>query len=437
LLSPQQTKVMKLIIILLTTACLQISAKGLSQSISISGKDLLLENIFKEIKKQSGYVVFYNYELVKDAKPVTITVKNASVQEVMNLSLKDQPLSYSIENKTIVITRKKPSSGLNNNEVTSLPPIDVKGRIVNEKGEPLEAVTVTIKGTKTMTATDVNGMFRLRDIDENAVLVFTSVGTEPLEVKVDGRIELPVTLKTKVSAIGEVEVRVNNGYQTVSKERYVGSFAQLDSAAYNRRAGMDIISRLDGMVSGILFDKKSPTVSSELRKVQIRGFSTLTGLSGSANMEPLIVVDNFPFRQDLSTLNPNDIESITVLRDAAATSIWGAQAGNGVIVITTKKGRYNQKLRISLTNTITTQDKQDQYYYPNISVSDFIDMEIAMFNKGYYNADLSNTVNWPVITPVVEVLAKRRSGLISAMDSAMQVDGFRSLDLRRDLDKWV
>ncbi|MET0394335.1 MAG: SusC/RagA family TonB-linked outer membrane protein [Chitinophagaceae bacterium] len=428
---------MKLICVLLTAACLQLPARGFSQSISITGKNLPLESIFKEIKKQSGYVVFYNYDLVKDARPVSLSVKNGSVHQVMTLVLKDQPLSYSIENKTIVITRKAKPVAIDEAPEADAPPIDIKGRIVNENGEPMYRVSITVKNTGKAALSGENGEFSLFGIEPDAVLVITSVNTERLEVKVAGRTQLNITLKNKVSSLGEVEVKVNTGYQSISKERYVGSFVQLDSAAYHRRAGMDIISRLDGLLPGMLFDKKSPNISEQLKKVQVRGFSTLQGLSESANISPLVVVDNFPFRQDLSTLNPNDVESITVLRDAAATSIWGAQAGNGVIVITTKKGRFNQPLRVSVSSNLSVHEKPDQYYVPDMTIDEFIDFETDVFNRGYYNALISNTQTYPVISPVVEVLARRRAGLISAADSAREIDGYRSTDLRKELDRWV
>lgn len=431
-------RIMKLICVLLTAACLQLSARGLAQTITITGKDLPLENIFKEIKKQSGYVVFYNYDLVKDARPVSLSVKNGSVHQVMALVLKDQPLSYSIENKTIVITRKTKTTKADDDlSDADSPPIDIKGRVVNENGEPLEGVSIMVKNGSKAAISITNGEFNLFGIDPDAVLIFTSVNTERLEVKVQGRTQLTITLKNKVSSLGEVQVSVNTGYQYINKERYVGSFVQLDSATYHRRAGMDIISRLDGIAPGILFDKKSPNISDQMKKVQIRGYSTLQGMQESANLSPLVIVDNFPFRQDLSSLNPNDVESITVLRDAAATSIWGAQAGNGVIVITMKKGKYNQPLRVSVSSNISVYEKPDQYYVPAMTVNEFIDFETDVFNRGYYNPLIANTTTYPAISPVVEVLARRRAGLISAEDSAREIHGYRSTDLRKELDKWV
>lgn len=429
-------RIMKLGAFLLLAAAMHVSAKGVTQDrITLSLKNAPLEKVFDAIESQSGFVFIYKNETVKDKK-VSIQVTNASLPAVLEECLKGQDLSYRIVGKSVAIKTVHKGAEITGNELANAPPlIDVKGKVLNEKGDPVEGVTVRVKGTEKFTLTDKNGEFSLVTVERDAVLSFTHITMESFELKVSGQTELLIKLRTKVSSLGEVVVSVNTGYQQVSKERFVGSVSTLDSAAFARRAGMDIISRLDGTVPGVLFDKKGGL--GQLQSVQIRGLSTLTGLTQSASNEPLIIVDNFPFRQQLSTLNPNDIESITVLKDAAAASIWGAQAGNGVIVITTKKGKYNQPLNVTVSSNITFKNKPDVYYYPQITVPDFVDAEIALFKKGAFDADLNNTSSWPVISPVVELLAKRRAGIISAADSASQIDAMKGMDLRRDLNKYV
>jgi TonB-dependent starch-binding outer membrane protein SusC len=430
-------RIMKLAAFFLFTAAMHVSAKGLTQDkITLSLKNAPLEKVFDAIETQSGFVFIYKNETVKDKK-VSIQVTNVSLAEALEECLKGQALSYQIVGKSVAIKTIHKEAGLAENGTANGPPlIDVKGKVLNEKGDPVEGVTVRVKGTEKFTLTDKNGEFSLVTVERDAILLFTHITMEAFELKVSGQTELLIKLRTKVSALGEVTVTVNTGYQQVSKERFVGSVSTLDSTAYNQRPGTDIISRLDGMVPGVLFDKKSPN-GTQLQNIQIRGLSTLSGFTESASNEPLIIVDNFPFKQDLSSLNPNDIESITVLKDAAATSIWGAQAGNGVIVITTKKGRFNQPLKVSVASNLTVQQKPDLYYVPSMKVADFVDAEIYLFGMGKYNDDLANTTTWPVISPVVEMLAKRKAGLISAQDSATQIDAFKSMDVRRDLDKWV
>lgn len=430
-------RIMKLTGFILLTALLQVSAEGLSQRVSISVKDAPLIKVFESITKQTGYHFFYNQEQLHKARRVSLQITNASLDEALVACFKGQPFSYSIVNKIIVVKEKSLAISNYNEEISAGNPplIDVKGKVVNEKGDAVEGVTVKVKGTEKTTLTDKNGEFSFVTVENDAVLVFTHVSMEMFELKVSGKTELLISLRAKFSALGEVTIAVNTGYQKISKERFVGSYSQLDNAAYERRAGMDIIGRLDGTVTSVLFDKKSGSTN-QLQTVQIRGLSTLDNPK-SPNKAPLIILDNFPFRQDIGTINPNDVESISILKDAAATSIWGAQAGNGVIVITTKKGKFNQPLRVSVSSNISIQEKPDQYYYPQMSIPDFVDAEIMLFSKGKYDADLVNTSSWPVISPVVEVLSKRKAGKISATDSAIQIDAFRGLDLRRDLNKYV
>jgi TonB-dependent starch-binding outer membrane protein SusC len=432
----QSLKIMKLLIILLTATALHLSATGYSQKLTLSLRNAPLKQAFIEIRKQSGYDFLYDEAVLKNARNVTVIVKDASLEDVLQQCFRSQPLTYIISGSIITVHAKIAVAPDQRNESVDASPINVKGRVLNEKGEPVAAVTVTIKGSEVSTTTNTNGEFTLNTNEKNATLVFTHVSMETFELDIKGKTEILINLKAKITALGDVLVTVNTGYQKVSKERFVGSFVQLDSAAYHRRAGMDILGRLDGQVTGLLLDKKGFGPLAD--RMQIRGISTLKdGGTISASSAPLVVVDNFPFRQDISTLNPNDIENITILRDAAAASIWGAQAGNGVIVITTKRGRFNQPLRVSVSSNFTISEKPDLYYWPRISSSDFIDAEVFLFNQGYYDGVLSNTLHWPAVTPVVELLSKQRAGEISSMQAASQIDALRNVDIRTDLDRYA
>jgi TonB-linked SusC/RagA family outer membrane protein len=432
----QKFRVMKLTAIFLTITALQVCANGVAQGVTLSLKEVSIKVAFTEIRKQTGYDFFFDDALLKDAKKVTIEAKNASLTNVLDQCFRSQPFSYKITG-SIVTVQPKTYSDLSTNETADASfPIDIKGKVVNEKGEPVEGVTVTAKGTNRFTKTNAAGEFILKAIDKGAVLEFTHVSMETFELEVQGNTELSITLKTKTTALSEVLVTINTGYQQTNKERFIGAFSQLSNEAYERRAGMDIIGRLDGTVTGVLFDKKAGGDVGQLRSIQVRGVSTLN-LSQSPSQAPLVIVDNFPFKQDLNTINPNDIENITVLKDAVAASIWGAQAGNGVIVITTKKSKYKQPFRVSASSNITIQEKPNQYYYPQMAVSDFVDAEIMFFNNGVYDARLANTSTWPVISPVVETLLQRKKGKISPADSTIQINSFKQLDLRRDLDNYV
>lgn len=426
---------MKLTACILLIVCLQARAVGIAQSITISVKDAKLQTIFKEITKQTGYQFLYNDQVLERTKNVSIQLTNASLTQTLDECFKEQPLSYTIENKTVIIKRK--IKGLNNIEAmdifdpqVSVALIDIEGKVLNNKGEPVEGATVAVKGTNKATSTNNKGEFILKGVDGNATLMISGVNIETYELKVNGQVNLVVRVAVRV--LEGKEVIISTGYQKISKERFVGSYAQLDSVAFHRRVGMGIIERLDGTVPGVLFHKKS-----SFSPIQIRGISTL-GIQNTST-EPLVVIDDFPMGEgfNINGINPNDVESLTVLKDAASASIWGSRAGNGVIVVTTKKGRFNQRFRLSVSSNVTVEEKPDLFYYPRVTPSDFIDIEQFLFSKNFYNGNINNTFTYPVISPVVEILARQRAGLITSTDATNQINALRNYDVRDDLNRYV
>lgn len=419
--------IMKFTAIILISACLTASAKGIAQKVTLNEKDVPLEKVFQAIKKQTGYSFFFNEALLKKTNPVTINVKNASLQEALEICFKDQGLGYSIIGSTIVVEEKKISIV---GPIADLPPppIDVSGRVVNETGEPVVGASVQVKGVKTKgTSTDVNGYFELKGVEENATLVISGVNIESVEIKLQGKTDLgSVAVKNKISEGGGVTV--STGYQDIPRERATGSFVKIDNELINRRVTTDILSRLDGVTSGLIFN----TNRREANDISIRGRSTIF-----ANDNPLVVVDNFPYEGDINNINPNDIESISILKDAAAAAIWGARAGNGVIVIITKKGRFNQPLSIEFNNNVNFGEKPDLFYNQGfLNSSDFIDVERQLFNQGYYSSD-ETSLSRPILSPVVEILIKQRDGIISAPETNAQIDALRGIDVRNDLTKYI
>jgi TonB-linked SusC/RagA family outer membrane protein len=421
----QAMRIMKITAVILLAACLQVSARSGAQNITISLKNASLEKVFLEIKKQAGYNFVYNNSLLKETKNVDINVVQATVEEVLQKCFLNQPLTYSIVNKTIIIKPKTESPNEEGSIEQPPPPIDVHGRVVNEKGEPVEGATVTVKGTKNATATDTNGEFTLKNVDENATLVFTSVNMEPFELKVNGKMSLLVNLKTKVATLANTTVEINTGYQLLPKERATGSFNFINSKTFNEQVGTSVLGRLEAIGNSVLVDRKTGNPG-----ILIRGLSTIQGPK-----DPLIIVDNFPYDGDFNNINPNDVESITILKDAAAASVWGTKAGNGVIVITTKKGKFNQPLSVEFNSNITIGDKSDLSYIKQISSSDLINTEIFLYSKGYYDNLFTNN-SQPAISPVVEILKRRALGQITTGDSASQIDALRGLDIRNDFNNY-
>lgn len=309
---------------------------------------------------------------------------------------------------------------------------EVEGQVINAEEKPVPSVTLKVKGTNIETQTSESGFFRFEvDISDEKILSLSSLGYVDKEVSivVDKLSLWKIILDKEIRNLDEVTV--STGYESIPKERATGSFSVIDNDLFNRQMSTDVISRLDGLVPGLYFDKRK----GNNQTFQIRGISTLAAPNTGLD-KPLIILDNFPYEGDINNINPNDVENITFLKDAAASSIWGAKAGNGVVVITTKRASYNQRFKLTVTSNLTLSEKPDLWYPSQMSTSDYIDTEIFLFGKGAYNANLNNNTSRPVITPVVEILAKMRSGELLETDAMEQIDRLRNIDIRDDYDRY-
>ena len=301
------------------------------------------------------------------------------------------------------------------------------GRVTSTTDQqPLAGVNLIVKGTTTGTTTDADGKFSI-NVKQNETLIFSFIGYASVEVVISNQSALDIQMTEDIATLSEVTI-VSTGYQQVPKERATGSFVQLDQQLVNRRVSTDILSRLEDVTSGLIFNRN---VAGKTNDISIRGTSTIF-----SNTHPLIVIDNFPYDGDINTINPNDVESITVLKDAAAASIWGARAGNGVIVITTKKGKQNQPLKVSFNSNVTIIDKPDLFYPSRMSSSDFIDVEKSLFDNGYYSSIETSYNNAP-LTPAVELFIAERDGLLSATEVQQQLNALRQQDVRNDFQKYI
>lgn len=421
----QTLLIMKLTAILLLFGLLQVSAKTFSQTnITLSVKDMPLEKVFAEIKKQSGYDFFYDNTIMDVAKKVTVKVKDATIEEAVRECLKDQPLDFKIIRQTISIKRKEAKDLGEIKELPGEKLDNIHGKVSDDKNKPAPGVTVSIKGSKIVTVTDENGEFTLKTVDRDAILVFSAVNMDPFEIKVDGKMNLEINLKTKIATLGSVIVTYSNGYQDIPKERATGSFVQIDNKLYNRTVSSDVISRLNGVANGVLFDQNSGNALG----ITVRGKSTI-----NSSTQPLIVVDNFPYVGNILDLNPSDVESVTILKDAAASSIWGTSSGNGVIVITTKKGSLNQKPRINFDANVTIGQKPNLYYQPQLSPAQYIGVEQYLFNQGYYDGNIST--GYLPVSPAVQIMLNTRNGMIIPSDSLSQINGLSAHDVRSEINK--
>lgn len=326
-------RIMKLIAILLFLGCLQVSAKGYAQRITLHEKNAPLQKIFKEIKKQSGYLFLYTDELIRDARNTDVVVKNVSLEDALKAAFREQPLTFTIVSKTIIVRRK---------DEPALPPAPleifakhtIRGLVTDENNMPVSGASVVLNGTKHGTSTNINGEFILNDVNPGEYeVVITSVGYAKLSQKIrvkDENLHLTLTLTKSASRLDEIVV---TAYGTSRQGSLTGSVSSMSSKQLEHSPRASVQDNLQGNVSGVMVSTGSgqPGYSGNVR---IRGIGSING----GNV-PLYVVDGVPLiATDLNGINASDVASISVLKDASAASLYGSRAANGVIIITTKKG---------------------------------------------------------------------------------------------------
>lgn len=228
------------------------------------------------------------------------------------------------------------------------------------------------------------------------------------------------------------EVVISTGYYKIPQDRATGSYSHVSNELINRTVSTDIISRLEGVTSSLQFDRRRMNENNSSLDLRIRGLGTIY-----ADSSPLIVLNGFPYEGDINGIDPADVEDITVLKDAAAASIWGAKAGNGVIVINSKASRYNQKPKISFSGGINIKERPDLFYTPNfLSSEQFIGVEKNLFSQGYYNID-ENSLQKNILSPVVELLIAQRDGDLDEISVKNALDRYKGIDIRREMSQEI
>lgn len=409
------------VLIVVLLSCL--STKLAAQKLDYINNRISIAQLFKEIKKQTGYRVTWNEAKLDGDKLIAANFKGSPIPDVMRVVLSGTDLEYSIVNKTIVI-KDKPAQ---KRPANSSKHIEISGRVLDTAGLPLSGANVMIVNSSIRTATDGQGNFRLVSDVSEGVLIVKYVGYETGEIAFDsGTTEpLDITLKIADGLLSEVAV-VSTGYQTLPKERATGSFTKIDEKQLQRNVGTNILDRLEGIASGLSFNRGINV--SNTPKFSVHGRSTLF-----SNAQPLIVLNGFPFEGNIDNINPADIESITLLKDAAAASIWGTRSGNGVLVITTKSGKRNQAMNIAASATSSITARSDLFYRSQMSSAETLELEEILFNKGFYNNRFSNAFD--VISGGVEIFDQRRKGLISSADSSAAIDALAEIDSRIVMSK--
>jgi TonB-linked SusC/RagA family outer membrane protein len=350
---------MRLTAILLLAGLLQVQARGLAQSVTYSGRGVPLTRVFAEIKRQTGFLFFYSPDDLKDSRPVTCDWKDLPLASALENLFAAQPLSYEIQGNTIVVSRAErtpvPSASawaLNGNN-------DIHGRVTDSLGNPLAGASVTVKGSKKGVETDGKGEFEIKGISEDAVLLITYTGYEPETVKLGGRSSVALVMRHNNDPLDQAQVIA---YGTTTQRLSTGNTTTVTSKEIEQQPVDNPLLALEGRVPGLFVTQGSGIPGAGIT-VRIQGQNSI-----SNGNDPFYVIDGVPYVSEfpatqndailggggvngnpLSYINPDDIESISVLKDADATAIYGSRAANGAILITTKKGKAGQtKIDVNL-----------------------------------------------------------------------------------------
>ena len=326
---------MKFTIALLLLTTWQVSAKSYSQErITLKLQSAELRTALRQIEKKSIFRFLYNDDVVSANRKVDINADNALVTEVLDAMFSETQLTYKVlENNLVVITQKD----------YVLQETRVTGSVKGSTGEPIPSVTVKIKNSNVATATDATGAYAIT-VPDGGVLVFSSIGYVTQEVAVEGRTEINIVLQTSTKLIDEVVIV---GYGSQRKVDVTGAVATIKGDEISKQASINPVSSLQGKVAGVQITNSGAPGSSP--RVTIRGMGSVYG-----STEPLYVVDGI-WNNDISFLNPADIENISVLKDASSEAIYGIRGANGVVIITTRKGTRNSKAVINYNGYVGNQ----------------------------------------------------------------------------------
>lgn len=325
---------LNLFIFFITLVILQISGYNLfAQKITLNKVGSPLQEVIKELRDQSGYDFFYNNELLKTARPVTIQVKNASLEEVLKKCFADQPFTYVLEDRAVIVKEKESTLVDPRNQVAERKKLKqvIAGTVMDTTGAPLSDVTVWVKGTRNGTVTDMEGRFSITVGHASTILVFEHIGFTVTEQQVSAT-AMNIVLKESFTDLDEVVVI---GYGTARKSDLTGSVTRVNAETFRSQPMTQFTDMLTGTVAG--FNTNQGTTASGGGSMQVRGPKSL-----NASTDPMVVLDGVIFNGSIVDINPADIESIDILKDASSAAVFGARAAAGVVLVTTKKGKAGE-----------------------------------------------------------------------------------------------
>jgi len=390
---------MKLTTMILLLALTTASATTYGQKITLSEKNATLKQLITKIRVQSGYGFLYTDDMLANTKPITVELKEASLEDALDAIFKNQPLEYAVEQKNIVIKIKSPTflERLANRWAS----IDASGRVVDSENRPLPGASVKVKKTGKGVSTDKDGRFFLRGVEEGTVLVVSFVGYLPKEVGASANMG-NVVLEQSLSKLDEVQVIA---YGTTTQRLSTGNVTTIKADVIEKQPVNNPLLALQGRVPGLFIEQATGFAGTGV-KVRIQGQNSL-----GYGSDPLYVIDGVPYPSQLlqggnpilgnsgnggvanpsagnplSFFNPSDIESIDVLKDADATAIYGSRAANGAILITTKKGKVGDiRANLNLQSGYAKVPKKLDL----MSTQQYLDMrKTALRNDGIISPDM-------------------------------------------------
>jgi len=321
-------KIMKLVFFLIFVLQISVSASTKGQEINLSVKNKSLKEVFTELSIQTKYRFLYNEDVIKNVSPITFKVSNADINTVLVKTLQNSGLAYKIRGETITIIERT--------EKTLTAIVDIRGVVKDSLGVPLPGVTVQVKNKPTLgTATDLDGEFKLKNVPEGSLLEFRLIGYKTKEIGLNGKTVINVMLAEDKSTLNDVVVI---GFGKQKKSSVVSSLSTVKGSDL-RFPTRSLSNSLAGQVPGLIAIQRSGEPGYDNAEFWIRGISSFNG-----GTSPLILVDGIP--RSMNDIEPDEIETFTLLKDAAATAVYGAEGANGVILITSKRGMV-QKTKIT------------------------------------------------------------------------------------------
>jgi len=399
-----------------------------AQKVTINLTNVPLVNVLKEIESKTPYTFVYTSSLIDVKKRVSISVINEEIVPLLDKLLSGTEISYKIVDKQITLSPKEFKNEKQNSSVQQQTGRRISGLVTDETKELLPGVSVQNLNSKKRTFSDSKGVYEI-DANDGDLIRFYMIGMLGKDVIVTkGKSVYNIEMLTDIVQLEDVLV---TGYQTISKDRAAGAVGIINAAEIQNRPSVDIISAMDGMFAGLRVHGDGGS-----EKLTIRGISTMT--MGVSN--PLVVVDGFAVEDGLESINPNDVETIHILKDASAASIWGARSSNGVVVITTKKAKKG--LHVKFNSFVSVQDKIDiEYANPIASSKDALRWEKYLWDndKTFSSFSISKDVdgNNNPATLGITLMNMRDLGRISQSDYNQQIARLEQIDYKDDVYKYL